>query len=52
MKFVMATLVILALSAFLCAGMLMMAVGKGVWLLVLSVVVFLALFIRFGCQAH
>lgn len=52
MKFVMATLAVLFLCALIGGGLLLMAAGKGLWLFALSLVVFLGLFIRYGCQAH
>jgi hypothetical protein len=52
MKFVMASLAVLFLCVLIGGGLLLMAAGKGLWLFVLSVVVFLGLFIRYGCMAH
>ena len=52
MKFVAAFIVILLISLVLCLGMGLAAHGHGVWLLVLGIVGFLGLFIRYGCQTH
>lgn len=52
MKFVMATLAVLFLCALIGGGLLLMAAGKGLWLFVLALAIFLGLFIRYGCLAH
>ncbi len=52
MKFVAATLVILVISLVLCLGIWAAAHGHGIWFLILGVVGFLGLFIRYGCQTH
>lgn len=52
MKFVAAMLVVLVISLVLCLGIWAAAHGHGIWFLILGVIGFLGLFIRFGCQSH
>lgn len=52
MKFVLATLAVLALSALICAGLIAAATGHGMMLAVVATLVFLGMFIRYGCLAH
>ena len=52
MKFVAAMFVTTALAGAIGAGLLVMAHGHGPWLLLVSTIGFLALFIRYGCKAH
>lgn len=46
------TLAVLFLCALIGGGLLLMAAGKGLWLFVLALAIFLGLFIRYGCLAH
>lgn len=52
MKFVAAMSAVLAISVVLCTGIWAASHGHGVWFLVLGVLGFLGLFIRYGCQSH
>ncbi len=52
MKFVLAALAILALSGLICLGLLLAATGHGILLMVAVTLLFLGMFIRFGCLAH
>lgn len=52
MKFLAALLVTVLISVVLGVGIGLAAHGHGVWFLLLGVVAFLALFIRYGCQSH
>ncbi len=52
MNFVWASLVILAIAFVLGLALALAAHGYGVWLLILAIIGFLALFIRYGCQTH
>ncbi len=52
MKFVAAMLVTILISFVLALGIWTAAHGYGVWFLILGVIGFLGLFIRYGCQSH
>jgi hypothetical protein len=52
MKFLAAFLTLILMSIVLGAGIVLAAHGMGSWLLILSVIAFLAMFIQFGCRAH
>jgi hypothetical protein len=51
-KFIAAALVILLICSVLALGIGLAAYGHGVWLLVLAIIAFLGLFIRYGCWTH
>jgi hypothetical protein len=51
-KFISAALVIFLIMGVLGLGLGLAAYGHGPWLLILGIVVFLALFINYGCRAH
>lgn len=48
----MAMVAVLALSGLICGGLLAAATGHGLWLFVAALVIFLGMFVKFGCQAH
>ncbi len=52
MKFIAALVVIGLICVVLGLGMGLAAHGHGIWFLLLGVVAFLGLFVRFGCQTH
>jgi hypothetical protein len=49
MKFFLPLIVWLVMAAVITAGILLAVAGKGVWLLVLSVVGFVVLVGKYGC---
>lgn len=52
MNFFWASLTILLIALVLGVTLGLAAHGHGVWLLVLAIVGFLALFVQFGCRGH
>jgi hypothetical protein len=52
MKFIWASLAMLLISSVLGLGIGLAAHGHGVWLLILSIIGFLAMFIAYGCRSH
>jgi hypothetical protein len=51
-KFIAASLVIFLLMGVMGLGLGLAAYGHGPWLLILSIIAFLALFINYGCRVH
>ena len=52
MKFFLPLLVWLVMATLITAGILVAVAGKGVWLLVLCVVGFIAMVGKYGCLSH
>lgn len=52
MKFVAACLAVLGISLVLCVGMWLASHGRGLWPLLVGIVGFLGMFVRYGCRTH
>jgi hypothetical protein len=52
MHFFLAILAYLILGAIIAAGIILMAAKGALWLLILGVVIFMALFVKYGCATH
>lgn len=52
MKFVASFLVTCLISGVLGLGLVLASHGQGLWLFIIGFVVFLGLFIGYGCRSH